>query len=104
MNTIKGNDVNTDIYTRFNLLSIDAWRECEGGWTWNQWYTVEKDIYFAESELTPRKVLKALRKWGFLTEQSKGKLSLDDDGYNIVIQNKDTFEPILALCYGEFIQ
>ena len=104
METVKGNDPQTDIYTRFNLLSIDAWRECEGGWTWNAWYNVEKDIYFAESQLTPIKVLRALRKWGFLTEQSKGRLSLDDDGYNIVIQDKNTLEPILALEYGSFEQ
>ena len=95
--------MNTDIYTRFNLLSIDAWRY-DHSWSWNQWYTLENDIVFAESELTPRKVLAALRKWGYLTEESKGKLSLVDDGYNIVIQHKDTFEPILALCYGEYDQ
>jgi hypothetical protein len=94
----------TNIYTRFDLLSIDAWRECEGGWTWNAWYNLEKDIYFAESELTPRKVLKALRKWGFLSDESKGKVSLDDDGYNIVIQDKDTYEPIFALAYGQYQQ
>jgi hypothetical protein len=88
-------------YTRCNLLSIDADRTYEGGWNWNAWYNIEKDIYFAESELTARKILSLLRKWGFLTEQSKGRLSIDDDGYNIVIQDKNTFEPLLALCYGE---
>jgi hypothetical protein len=70
----------TNIYTRFDLLSIDAWRECEGGWTWNAWYNLEKDIYFAESELTPRKVFKALRKWGFLSDESKGW----DDSYMLL--------------------
>lgn len=92
----------TESYTRFNLLSIDAWRECEGGWTWNQWYSLETDIYLAESQLTPRKIFSALRKWGYLTSESKGRVSIDDDGHNIVIQDKDTFEPLLALCYGEF--
>ena len=92
----------TNIYTRFNLLSIDAWRECGGGWTWNQWYTLENDIVMAESELTPRKVFRALRKWGFLSEESRGRVAIEDDGYNIVIMAKGTQEPILALCYGEF--
>jgi hypothetical protein len=44
--------------------------------------------------------LAMLRKWGYLTDASKGRLSIEDDGYNIVIQNKDTFEPIMALEYG----
>lgn len=91
-------------FVRFNLLSIDAWRECEGGWTWNNWFSVEKDIYIAESELTARKLLKYMRKCNWLSNASKGRLSIEDDGYNIIIQNKDTFEPILALCYGEFEQ
>ncbi len=95
---------NSSPLIRTRLLSIDAWKECEGNWTWNSWYSLESDIYFAESELTPRKILASLRKWGYLTEQSKGRLSIDDDGYNLVIQDKDTFEPLLALCYGEFEQ
>jgi hypothetical protein len=86
---------------KFELLSIDAWRD-DCSWTWNAWYSIEKDIYIAESETTPRKVLAMLRKWGFLNEQSKGRLSIDDDGYNIVIQDKNTFEPLLALCYGQY--
>ena len=90
-------------YIKMDLLSIDAWREFGGGWTWNQWYKLESDIFMAESELTPRKILAFLRKSDYLTSASKGKLSIDDDGYNIVIQNKDTFEPILALCYGEYV-
>ena len=90
-----------DNYIRTNLLSIDAWRD-EYNWTWNQWYNLENDIYWLESELTTRRILKALRKWNYLTNASKGKLTVDDDGYNLVIINKDTYEPILALCYGEF--
>ena len=88
---------------KLRLLSIDAWREFEGGWTWNQWYSLEEDIYMEETELTPRKIFKALRKWDYLSNESKGRVSLDDDGYNIVIQDKNTYEPIFALCYGEYL-
>ena len=87
-------------FIRCDLLSIDAWRECEGGWTWNSWQTIEEGIYFGEDCLTPRKILAALRKCDYLTAASKGKLAIDDDGYNITIINKDTYEPLLALCYG----
>jgi hypothetical protein len=93
------------VYTKFNLLSVDAYRD--ETWQWNAWYTLEEDIFISEPELTPRKVLAMLRKWGYLTDASKGRLSVEDDGYNIVIQNKDTFEPIMALEYGsnwEFIE
>ena len=92
----------TENMVKTQLLSIEAWRY-DDSWTWNQWYSLENGIYWNESELTTRKILKALRKWGYLTEQSKGRLCVDDDGYNYIIQNKDTFEPILALCYGEFL-
>jgi len=89
-------------YLKMDLLSIDAWSDCEG-WNWNQWYTVENDIYFAYSELTTRKILAFLRKSGFLTEQSRGKLRVEDDGYNYVIENRNTGEPLLALAYGQYI-
>lgn len=91
-----------EIYTKFRLLSIDAWRD-DVGWSWNNWYSLEQDIFILESELTARKILSMLRKWNYLNDNSKGKLAIDDDGYNINIINKDTFEPIFALCYGEFI-
>ena len=91
--------MDNDNFIKFDLLSIDAWRDCEG-WSWNQWFTVETGIYFEERELTPRKILAALRKWGFLTEESKGRLAINDDQYNIVIEDKNTHEPLLALCYG----
>lgn len=89
-------------YLQVDLISIDAWRDCET-WTWNQWHTVEKDIYFAESELTPRKILAFLRKSGFLTDHSKGRLRVEDDGYNYVIEDRNTGEPLLALAYGQYI-
>ena len=85
---------------KFELLSIDAWRDQEG-WQWNSWHRLEKDIFIAESELTPRKILKTLRKWNYLSTESKGRMAIEDDGYNIVVENKDTGEPVLALCYGE---
>jgi hypothetical protein len=90
---------NSDGFTKFTLLSIDAYKD--DSWQWNAWYTLEDDIFINETELTPRKVLAMLRKWGFLTDASKGRLSVEDDGYNIVIQDRKTFEPILALDYGQ---
>lgn len=91
-------------YLKMRLLSIDAWRMEPYCWTWNQWYILEDDIYFLESELTPRKIFKALRKWGYLSDYSKGRVSMFDDGYNLVIENKNTKEPIFALEYGHYLE
>ena len=90
----------TNKYLKCTLLSIDAWRY-NYDWTWNAWHKLEDDIFIMESETTPRKILAMLRKWGFLTDASKGRLSIDDDGYNIVIHDKNTLEPLLALDYGQ---
>lgn len=85
------------------LLSIDAWRE-EGSWIWNNWFEIEGDIYLDESILnSPRKLLEFCRRSGWLTKQSKGRLTIEDDGYNVVICNRKTYQPILAFCYGEYL-
>lgn len=89
-----------DNYSKFDIVSIDAWRD-EYSWFWNNKFSVEKDVCFLDSELTPRKILKAFRKWGFLTEHSKGKLSIEKDEYCITIINKNTFEPLFAMIYQD---
>jgi hypothetical protein len=87
-------------YTTFKILSIDAWREPEGGWTWNNAHTLEEGVMFSNDQLTPRRILAALRKWGYLTSESKGRCRVDDGGtcgdlYEI--QDKNTGKPLLAL-------
>jgi hypothetical protein len=82
------------------VLSIDAWRYDES-WTWNQWFqvgTINKEEF--ETLTTNRKVLKWFRDNDYLSNFSKGKISIDDDGCNLVVQNKDTFEPLFAIEYG----
>ena len=79
----------------YRLLSIDAWREPEGGWTWNNLFELEQDIYVPENA-TPRSIFKMLRN-GYLSEASKGRVALEDDGYNLVIVDRGTYEPIFAL-------
>ena len=88
---------------KFDLLSVDAWRDCDGGWNWNNWHTIERDIFIAESEISPRKIFAMLRKWNYLTPASKGKMAMQDDGHNIVIAMKSTGEPVLALEYGHYL-
>ena len=88
-------------YLKVTLLSVDAWREPEGGWTWNNWFTIEKDIFLNQKELSSRHLFKWLRDNDFLTDQSKGKMSLDDDGHNLTICLRNTGQPVMAFCYGD---
>ena len=83
-------------FYKFNLLSIEAWRT-DGYWTWNQWFLLERDIIFLDGALTTRRILSSLRKWGFLAEYSKGRVTVEYDGYNYVVKDRSTDEPLFAL-------
>tara|TARA_R110000822_G_scaffold84959_5_gene199253 strand:+ start:420 stop:683 length:264 start_codon:yes stop_codon:yes gene_type:complete len=79
------------------VLSIDAWRE-GSSWQWNQWFnvgTIDIDI-----NASNRQILKTMRDQGYLSDQSKGRVSIDDDEYNIVICDRNNNEPIFAIEYG----
>jgi hypothetical protein len=83
---------------RYRILSIDAWRECEG-YTWNAWYDAG-DIDKNAIHWNARKLLKYFRDNGFLTEKSAGKCAIEDDQYNIVIIERSTRRPLFAIEYG----
>ncbi|PJF33447.1 MAG: hypothetical protein CUN57_02150 [Phototrophicales bacterium] len=84
----------------YRILSIDAWRDIEGGWYWNAWYDTGLE-YDSDYGFSPRKVFKALREqYDLLTEASKGRVAMEDDGYNIVIMEKGTRRPIFAIEHG----
>lgn len=78
------------------IRSIDAVRH-DGDWTWNESYLLEGDIYWHEEGLTPRRILRQLRIWGYLAESSKGRVRVVNEGDLIEIQHKNTGRPLLAL-------
>lgn len=78
------------------IRGIDAVRH-DGVWVWNESFLLEGDIYWHEEGLTPRRILRQLRKWGYLTESSKGLVRVVDEGGLIEIQDKGTGRPLLAL-------
>ena len=78
----------------YTLLSIDAWRD-DCGWTWNNWHRVEADIYI-DPKTTNRGLLAFMRRNNWLSDYSKGKAAIEDDGYNVVICDRGTGEPIFA--------
>ena len=84
------------------ILSIDAWRDNDG-WTWNNWFNVGT-FEAPESTLdSPRKLLAYMREAGYLSDASKGRVSIEDDQYNVVICDRNTSEPLFAIEYGNVI-
>ena len=83
------------------VLSIDAWRDCGGGWSWNAWYRTSVTLPAGVANLSPRRFLRLLRTEGLLSARSAGKVALDDDGYNLTVINRHTREPLFALAYGD---
>lgn len=81
------------------VLSIDAWRASEGGWEWNNWHELGR-VPSGVATMSPRTLLRYLRKEGYLTSRSAGRVQVDDDGYNMVIMLRSTAEPVLAIEYG----
>jgi len=93
-------------YYKCKLLSIDAWRDPEGGWCWNDISTIEEGIFIAEdSDLlsSSRKLLKYFRdNLCVLSDKSKGRVFVDFghdlmDGVLVVVHHKGTGAPLFAL-------
>ena len=85
----------------FPVLSIDAWSDPEGGWTWNQWFDVgriEVDIEKSDQDL-----IQSMIDAGYLKPASIGLAEVHDDGFNVVFSNKETGEPVFAIEYGSTI-
>lgn len=82
----------------FRLLSIDAWRDM-GGWTWNDWHSLMR-VPAEVADYKPRKLFSWLRDNGIASDHSKGKLAVEDDGYNVVIYERSNMRPLWAIEYG----
>lgn len=81
---------------KFRVLNIDA-LSVDDSWIWNESFVVGEGE-FAEEDLTTRKILRWMRDNGFLTENSKGRVRVDEYGEgSYEIQLKNTCEPIYAL-------
>jgi hypothetical protein len=93
--------MNTNTET-FRILSIDAWKGCEGGWDWNNWHAVGRAPVETLS-FSKRRLLSWMRSQGFLSPLSAGRVAVDDDGYNIVIVDRSNAQPLFAIEYGSAI-
>jgi hypothetical protein len=85
----------------FPVLSIDAWGNQEDGYDWNQWFNVGTIDLDLDDE--NRDIIRAMVNAGYLTAAGLDVAEVEDDGYNIVILDKETREPIFAIEYGSTI-
>jgi hypothetical protein len=88
--------------TRLAILSIDAWADGDGGWTWNGWRCVGyvDCATFEAAGRNPRALLRFMREQGFLSLSSAGLCAVDDDQHNLVIVGRRTREPMFAIEYA----
>jgi hypothetical protein len=90
------NETKTNVQT-FPVLSIDAWGNQDDGYDWNQWFNVGTiDIDLDDEN---RDIIRAMVDAGYLTKAGLDVCDVDDDGYNIVILDKETREPVFAIEY-----
>ena len=90
----------TNVQT-FPVLSVDAWGNQEDGYDWNQWFNVGTiDIDLDDEN---REIIRAMVNAGYLTKAGLDVCDIEDDGYNIVILDKETREPVFAIEYGSKI-
>ena len=86
---------------KYELRSIDSWRD-DGGWYWNNSYTVERGLVIHDDDTTPRKIFKLLRSMNMLHEaESKGRVRLDDAWPYLTIEDRVTGEQLFCLICEE---
>ena len=83
--------------TAFTIMSIDAWRDAEGGWYWNNSFKVGAIDRTIVENYTARKLLKYLREEGFLSDKSKGIVAIEDAGNYITIVDRRNGCPCIAI-------
>ena len=95
------NEINETNVQTFPVLSIDAWGNETDGYTWNQWFnvgTIDLDL-----DAENRQIIQAMVAAGYLTQQGLDVCDIEDDNYNLVIVDRETREPVLAIEYGPTI-
>jgi hypothetical protein len=94
------NETKTNVQT-LPVLSIDAWGNPDEGYEWNSWHKVGTIDLDLDDE--NREIIRAMVNAGYLTKAGLDVAEVEDDGYNIVIVDKETREPVFAIEYGPTI-
>lgn len=86
---------------RCDVLAIDAWADCEGGWTWNACYKVGDPVDIPKAPGHDAAILAKGAELGFYGYADIDKLEIDDsDQRNVVICRKGDQQPLVAFDYG----
>lgn len=89
------------------VLSIDAWNNCVGCecpeddgqcWTWNDWYTLE--TISIGQDFPDQTFVDWLIENGYLKSTAKPLVDLEDDGFNLVVVERENRRPLYTLEYG----
>ena len=94
-------EINETNVRTFPVLSIDAWGNLEDGYDWNACYKVGSIDLDLDAE--DRDIIRAMVNAGYLTALALESAAVEDDGFNIVILDKETQEPVFAIEYGPTI-
>ena len=85
----------------YHVSSIEPWRAHADGtsyWEWNNIYSIGfVDLNISKGELNPRKLFKILRDLDILTDDSKGRIRLYDDGTSLAVHDRITAKPLIAI-------
>jgi hypothetical protein len=92
--------LSTPVSRTVNVLSIDARRNCDNCWEWNDWHKVGR-IDVSVCDLPARALLKVMRSEGYLSAYSAGRVAVKDDGYNRMIVRRSDNMPLFAIDYEE---
>ena len=76
----------------FEIRQIDAWKNEEGGYIWNESIKIGEFTTAAANE--KRAFLRALRKMGIVCKRGKCKVDFDGDIYELT--ERKTGKPLLA--------
>jgi hypothetical protein len=94
-------------FDEINVLSIDAWREGDG-WTWNNWFKrgiVTRREFMREcgdlhTRAGRRRAIRWFRENGYLSAESAGRVSIEDDQHNVIVCERASGMPLFAIEYG----
>lgn len=87
-----------------NVLSVDAWKDGCGNYSWNDWHKLgEISLEKFESLNTNRKLIAWFRGEGYIGNGSKGKVGITNTDYNICVTDRRDGRPLYAICYGEIV-
>lgn len=75
------------------VLSIDAWGNSEDGYEWNEWWSMGR---IPADTPNDQLIVAAHAAFIFTHPELPPELELVSDGYNMVVQNRETGKPLYA--------